>query len=244
MVKVLVAFLLTGLLWPGPGPQAQSLISESGRIIFFNSLDSARGAALNRLASLAACWLYYYDPRDSFSVLLDLRPAGDSADQPAPALGFGTNASPDSGTHITPDPVAYASLKTIIPNPVIPNPVIPELGYDNLFGNSLSYTDSSAEPTDPSLQRYYNRLGLRIRIPLADSAAESTSDLVSDSRTLLRLLEYGVAHYEYLKQMQTLCLSDNQPGPVTLVPQDITRILARPLSLKVRTALKNCSPIP
>src|ERR1700761_1085194 len=179
MVKVLVAFLLTGMLWPGSNLQAQSLISESGRVIFFNSLDSARGATLSRLASFAACWLYYNDPQDSFPIFLDLRPA---------------NALSESANHPTSDSSLHAA----------PDTLFPELGYDNLFGNSLSYTDSSAEPTDPSLQRYYNRLGLRIRI--ADSSI--------DPKILLRLLEYGVTHFKTLAQMRSLCLSDNsRPDP-------------------------------
>src|ERR1700733_13532892 len=146
MVKVLVASLLTGmLLWLRMPAQAQTIISESGRLIYFNSLDSARAATISRLAALVACWLDNYDPRDSFPILLDLRP--DTA----------------------------ASI---------------DLGYDNLFGNSLFYTDSTTTPSDPGQQLYFRRPGLRIRI----------SDSLPDPKILLQLLEYGIAHYNYLRQ--------------------------------------------
>lgn len=77
MVKVFTALLLAGIcmLRPGPPARAQTIISETGRLVFFNSLDSAQGATITRLATLVACWLQTRDPRDSFPVLLDLRPA-------------------------------------------------------------------------------------------------------------------------------------------------------------------------
>jgi hypothetical protein len=206
MVKVLPVFLLTGMLWPGPTPQAQTIISESGRLLFFNSLDSARAATIIRLTGFVNCWLNNFDSRDSFPILLDFRPDPDTL-------------HPDS-----------ASL---------------QLGYDNLFGNSLFYTDSSAAPSDPGQQLYYQKLGLRIRL----------GNPSPDPKTLLQLLEYGIAHYVALRQIRNLCLSDGPasrsgynpdhdagqvPGPVTLVPGDIVRILARPLSTKLRLALKSC----
>jgi hypothetical protein len=74
MVKVLVAFLLTGMLCPVLTVKAQTIISESGRLIFFNSLDSAKGAAIARDIDLVNYWLDNYDPRNSFPILFDLRP--------------------------------------------------------------------------------------------------------------------------------------------------------------------------
>ena len=192
MIKAFKAILLTGILWTGQGLYAQTVISESGRLLYFNSLDSAQGATLNRFATLTACWLYNFDGRDSFPILLDLRPGADSTDTSS-----------------------Y------------------ELGYDNLYGNSLSFPDSTQTPTDPTQQPYYLRLGLRIH---------STGPR-PDPGVLLRLLEYGIAHYKMLMQIRSLCLSEgagSDPGPLTLVPQDIARILSRPSSPRIRAVLKIC----
>src|SRR5579872_3498928 len=140
MVKVLVAWLLTGMLCPGPTAKAQTMISESGRLLFFNSLDSAQGAAIARLATLAACWLETQDRRDSFPVLLDLRPNPDNR-------SGNSNSFTDSATSSSPDSATI------------------ELGYDNLYGNSLQFPDSATEPADLGERPYFLRLGLRIRIP-------------------------------------------------------------------------------
>ncbi len=122
-----------------------------------------------------------------------------------------------------------------------PDSISYELGYDNLFGDYLSYTDSSALPTDPGERLYYLRPGLRIRIVCSASRPGFTAD----PKILLQLLEYGIAHFAMLKQMHALCLLDGadpgkDPGPLTLVPQDIAHILAKPPSPKIRSALKTC----
>jgi hypothetical protein len=191
MVKVLVASLLIGVLCPVLTVKAQTTISESRRLIFFNSPDSAQGATIARDILLVNYWLDHYDPHNSFSILLDLRPRTDTA--------------------------------------------FWELGHDNLFGNSLSYTDPSAIPFDPGEQLCYKRVSLRIR----------GVGPTADPKCLLQLLEYGIAHFATLKQMHALCLSDGpdsgkETGPVTLVPQDIASIISRPSSSKVRYARKKC----
>jgi hypothetical protein len=213
MVKALAALLLTGMLWPGHSLRAQSIISESGRLVFYNSIDSAQGATILRLIFLVRCWLDTYDPRDSFPVLLDLRPPDSAVSDSTASASPTTDSIPPRSPH--PDSAAY------------------ELGYDNLFGNSLSYTDSSAIPTDPGQQLYYKRLGLRIR-------ASKT-----DPKSLLHLLEYGVTHYPFLQQMRANWLFDDpahHPIATTLSPEDIRTILNHPVSPHIRSALRTCWP--
>jgi hypothetical protein len=235
MVKALPVLLLAGMLWPGPTPRAQTIISESGRLIFFNSLDSARAVNIIRLTGFVNCWLNNFDTRDSFPVLLDFRPP--SGDRPSNNLfadtvpaGIGSpqpdSSNPRPETGFLQPPTRNSQLDT----------ASPQLGYDNLFGNSLVYTDSTAVPSDPGQQLYYQKLGLRIRL-----------DPSPDPKVLLQLLEYGIAHYGALRQIRTLCLSDGPaPNPdnatvsLTLVPGDIAHILHRPLSPKLRLALKSC----
>ncbi len=225
MAKTLPVFLLTGMLWPGPAPQAQTIISESGRLIFFNSLDSARAAEIIRLTGFVNCWLNNFDTRDSFPILLDFRPQSEDR-------GSG-NLSNDLSADAVPADIRSAPAQ--IWNQ--PDSTSPQLGYDNLFGNSLVYTDSSVMPSDPGQQLYYQKLGLRIR----------PGNPSPDPKVLLQLLEYGIAHYAALRQIRTLCLSDgpapnpdNISTPVTLVPGDIAHILSRPVSTRIRLALKSC----
>jgi hypothetical protein len=184
MVKVLMAFLLTGMLTPGFSAWAQTIITQSGRLVYFNSLDSARAATLARLALAADCWIRSQDPRDSFPVFLDLRPDSSPVDTTGNALPRW------------------------------------ELNYDNLYGNSQLYTDSTVTPSDPAEQPYYRSLGLRLRC----------RDSTPDPLTLLRLLDYGIARYDSLRQDARHC------------PADIPPILARPPSPRLRAALRVCLP--
>jgi hypothetical protein len=197
MVKALVALLLTVFLCPNQPAISQTIISESGRLVFFNSLDSAGGATIVRLAGMLNCWLGNLSPGDSFPILLDLRP---------PQYDSANNLSRDTL----------------------------QLGFDNLFGNSMRLTDSSNLPSDPGEQLYYRRLGLRIRYTSANP----------DPQKLLQLLDYGMTHNVYLKQLRMNSISDPScpPGtPSTLVPADIATILAHPLPSGLHATLRDCS---
>jgi len=70
MVRLFTATLLSCLL--GLHTSAQTLVTESGRVIFLNSLDSAKSAGMTRMVGFVNCYLFRWAPKDSIPILLDI----------------------------------------------------------------------------------------------------------------------------------------------------------------------------
>src|SRR5689334_700385 len=58
---------------------AQVIVTEMDRVTFYNSLDSATGAAFNKIAWLCNCYLLKNYPKSTVPVKLDMELSKDTA---------------------------------------------------------------------------------------------------------------------------------------------------------------------
>ena len=103
--------------------QAQTMVSEMGPVMYYNSLDSARGATLNRIALRAYCVLQVSDTTHIIHLKLDLDLIGSSNSLSLTNNNWGfthlTDSSnrSDTGNHISGDSSATGVSKRLMDMP-------------------------------------------------------------------------------------------------------------------------------
>ena len=106
-----------------------------------------------------------------------------------------------------------------------------EVGFGNLYGNS-GFPDTTGQGQNPSDKIYFDT-GLRIK----------ACDTVINKEYILKLLDYGLQHYEELKIMRAEALAmapGARPRHCSIDEGSLQAVLARRPSLKMKEALRYC----
>ncbi|MBS1566759.1 MAG: hypothetical protein JST39_20410 [Bacteroidetes bacterium] len=106
-----------------------------------------------------------------------------------------------------------------------------EVGFDNLYGNS-GFPDTTGQGENPA-DRIYFDTGLRIR----------ACDTVINKEYLLKLLDYGLQHYEELKTMRQevlMMLPSARPRHCSIDSGSLQALLLRRSSSRIKDAIRYC----
>ncbi|HSC39850.1 MAG TPA: hypothetical protein VLD19_18335 [Chitinophagaceae bacterium] len=106
-----------------------------------------------------------------------------------------------------------------------------EVGYDNLYGNS-GFPDTTGGGQNPADKIYFD-LGLRIK----------ACDTAISKENILRLLDYGMLHYEQLQTMRAEALAmarEARPRHCSIDEGSMQAILSKRVSLKIKDAIRYC----
>jgi hypothetical protein len=106
-----------------------------------------------------------------------------------------------------------------------------EVGYDNLYGNA-GFPDTTGSGQNPADKIYFDT-GLRIK----------ACDTAPNKEYILKLLDYGLQHYEELKTMRTealLMLPGARPRHCSVDEGTLQAVLTKRTSLKIKEALRYC----
>jgi len=106
-----------------------------------------------------------------------------------------------------------------------------QVGFDNLYGHS-GFPDTTGQGQNPTDKIYFDT-GLRIK----------ACDTVINKEYILKLLDYGLQHYEELKiiRAETLAMApDARPRHCSIDEGSLQAVLAKRPSLKMKEALRYC----
>lgn len=106
-----------------------------------------------------------------------------------------------------------------------------EVGFDNLYGNS-GFPDTTGQGENPADKIYFDT-GLRIK----------ACDTVINKEYILKLLDYGLQHYNELKIMRQEALAmalPARPRHCSIDEGSLRAILARRPALKIKEAIRYC----
>ncbi len=106
-----------------------------------------------------------------------------------------------------------------------------QVGYDNLNGNS-GFPDSAGASQNPSGAIYFDT-GLRIK----------ACDTAINKENILKLLDYGILHYDQLKVMRTEVLAmtpDARDRHCSIDAGTMQAILAKRTPAKIKDAIRYC----
>ena len=106
-----------------------------------------------------------------------------------------------------------------------------ELGYDNLYGNS-GFPDTTGSGQNPSDKIYFDT-GLRIK----------ACDTAMNGEYILKLLDYGLQHYEQLKVMRAealAMLAEARPRHCSIDNGSMQAIFKKRATLKIKDAIRYC----
>ncbi len=106
-----------------------------------------------------------------------------------------------------------------------------QVGYDNLYGNS-GFPDSTGASQTTGVNIYFDT-GLRIK----------ACDTAINKENILKLLDYGVQHYEELKTMRAEVLAmaaDARDRHCSIDPGTMHVILTRRTPRKITDAIRYC----
>jgi len=106
-----------------------------------------------------------------------------------------------------------------------------EVGFDNLYGNS-GFPDTTGQGQNPADKIYFDT-GLRIK----------ACDTALNKEYILKLLDYGLQHYEELKivRQETLAMPPAaRPRHCSIDEGSLQAVLTRRSTLKIKEALRYC----
>lgn len=166
---------------------AQTIVTEMGKVTYYNSLDTSVSSVYNKVAWLCNCYLRANYPKSPILVKLDME--------------------------ISKDTIYY------------------QVGYDNLYGNS-GFPDSTGSGQSPGGNIYFDT-GLRIK----------ACDTAINKENILKLLDYGIQHYEELKTIRAEVLAmaaDARDRHCSVDDGTMKDILTKRTPRKILDAIRYC----